>query len=274
MKIEKPDLVVLLGDNVYESDSSDINEAYRDWGSSPSFQSLYTTVPIIATLDDNDYTAHYETGKAAFLEFFQVSATDERWQRGRGVQSVYNFGEDLQLILLDARYYHDASKRTLLGNEQWKWLEEDCFLDRNPRLRILVSPIQVLPTEHQWDCWFTQNPMERSRLLDWIRNSPSRTIIVSGDRHVGAIYTERKPDDDDSAVHPPVEMTTSSLTHSVSPPGLLDDEVENTTQLKTSGYIYDNNFGSLQIDWRRNQAVLSLHRVCDRVALVESKFSF
>ena len=75
---QTPDLIILMGDNVYpppmiqtldQAGSSPIaktmSSAYQCLGSNPSFiRAVNSKIPIIATLDDNDYNLrYYQYGK-------------------------------------------------------------------------------------------------------------------------------------------------------------------------------------------------------------------
>ena len=55
---ESPDLLVLMGDNVYgdcEEDHCDrLKGAYEQWAAHPSFRGASQLIPMIATLDDHD----------------------------------------------------------------------------------------------------------------------------------------------------------------------------------------------------------------------------
>ena len=51
----------------------------------------------------------------------------------------------------------------MLGDEQWVWLEK--VLNNKNDLNIIVSSIQVLPTDHIFEKWHNL-PHERSRLID------------------------------------------------------------------------------------------------------------
>lgn len=186
---------------------------------------------------------------------------------------------------------------TMLGACQWKWLEEqldyqngippppspmvsatkamhhknnkvidDHAINKEPNLRIIVSPIQVLSDgRHGWDCW-SLFPRERERLLSllWQESASSTrtlpnneeppniipTIVLSGDRHVAGFYRRemcRDRNNDASNNHHSgtvTEVTSSSLTHSV-PVGLLDHEVDTK---RAGNFVYGNNFGVLQIN--------------------------
>jgi alkaline phosphatase D len=124
---QTPDLVILMGDNIYApigkasqsetgkaEDSifrSTLSEAYKIYGSNPSFmRAIISKIPILATLDDNDYNFRLyrgaksdnsmtsesihdglEASKQDFLRFFQVRPTDLRWNDGRGVYTSYDY---------------------------------------------------------------------------------------------------------------------------------------------------------------------------------------
>jgi PhoD-like phosphatase len=92
----------------------------------------------------------------------------------------------LQVLLLDVRYH--STPDDLLGEKQWQWLS-DQLQQEDVTLRVIVSPIQILPTIHDWECWY-RIPESRRRLLDMITESPFKctTILLSGDRHVAAMY--------------------------------------------------------------------------------------
>ena len=283
IQAQNPDLLVLMGDNVYAQESSDIHAAYQSWGASSAWKSLAASVPVLATLDDNDYTTDHETGKQAFLDFFKISGEDERRQAGRGVHVCTSWGDgddrSLQLILLDVRYY--AKNSCLLGDDQWDWLRS-CLDDEKqeqPSLRVIVSPMQVLATGHPWECWDRNAPTEREMLLDLLRSNRTPTLLVSGDRHVGALHEQQQHslEDDDENDESIVEMTTSSLTHSVSPPGILDAELDVSRRdpsHRVEGYFYDNNFGSIQVDWTQRRVTVALHRVQDGSILAAWKRPF
>jgi alkaline phosphatase D len=259
-----PDLVILMGDNVYGRRGG-LHSAYATLGGHDDFQQAARSIPIIATLDDNDYNYHpdgMDAAKALFLDFFQVPSWDRRRVSQRGVYNSYVWADNqLQIICLDVRYhktpflqsgwqndkgpyvqeYSRGSNSTMLGADQWNWLEEQLQLD--VQLRLICSPIQVLAEGHGWDCWNLM-PRERDRLLSLLQSTsspdraaqfPSKTLFLTGDRHVAAFYQK-------GAVF---EVTSSSLTHSV-PTGLLDHEDDPT---RVTDFVHCNNFGLLDIDW-------------------------
>ncbi|KAI2506504.1 PhoD-like phosphatase [Fragilaria crotonensis] len=215
---------------------------------------------ILATLDDNDYGARGGGDKTQlespqdavelFKDFFQPTLVSNT---AAGTYQSYQWTDHLQIILLDLRCsssprlpgiepgmqftpdYHDTTK-TWLGADQWRWLEKE-ITTTHVNLRLIVSPLQVLATGHSFDCW-NQLPYERIKLLKLLKssinnNSNQRTILLSGDRHVSALYSQ-------DGLH---EITSSSLTHTV-PLGMLEDEHDVTRQ---SPFTYENNFGVLEL---------------------------
>lgn len=263
-----PDLVILMGDNVYGKDGG-VEQAYEQWKRHPSFLRMTSSAtPIIATLDDNDYyhlEGNMDAAKGAFLHFFQIPKSDERWRPNRGVYTSYVWTDRLQVILLDVRYSkspflqttttgsgerggspryipdRDTSK-TMLGAEQWQWLERQ--LKVPVKIRLIVSPIQVLAEGHCWDCW-NLFPRERERLLALLSAADgTKTILLSGDRHVAGFYQK-------DGLY---EVTSSSLTHSV-PFGLLDQEVDPT---RIGGLVHVNNFGLAEVDWDNKNVVVQV----------------
>ena len=60
---------------------------------------------------------------------------------------------------------------TMLGAEQWKWLEGQ--LKQPAEVRLLVSSIQVIADEHPFEKW-ANFPKERDRLYDLIRRHGGR----------------------------------------------------------------------------------------------------
>jgi alkaline phosphatase D len=154
----EPQRFVLLGDNIYgDTENMDVlREKYALLGAQPGFQKLRATCPVLATWDDHDYGkndagADYKMRRESqqvFLDFFEAPAEDVRHKRD-GIYSATIIGppgKRVQLILLDARFFRSplvkttqkaepgegfrgiygentADDATVLGAEQWKWLE-------------------------------------------------------------------------------------------------------------------------------------------------------
>jgi alkaline phosphatase D len=256
----------------------DLKEAYEEMGKHPSFQRACRSIPILATLDDNDYgnggdasgeNPNKDIAKKMFLDFFHVPKDDDRWQANRGVNTSVSWKEELQILVLDLRYHKsrfletpdrrkhqpdfDNRDKTMLGEKHWKWLEHE--LQKPYRLRLVMSPLQVMAEGHVWECW-RMLPYERERLLSLVHKTEGTTVILSGDRHAGALYQ----------MGDLVEVTSSSLTHAVTE-GLLDQEVDAT---RLGEFVYCNNFGQLDMDWHKKELMMTIRRT-DNGSTVSSK---
>jgi alkaline phosphatase D len=288
MLAEHPQLLILMGDNVYGDVSSpemaELREAYAKLAAEPGFQRVRERVPILPIWDDHDYGANDAGGDfpyrqqsaALFRAFWQVPADSPRSRR-ECLYDAWAFGPDgcrLQVILLDMRSFRsplrptdergapgkerylpdDDRGKTMLGEAQWAWLEERL---REPAdLRLLVSSIQLLAEGHGWERWGNL-PRERERLIRLIAETGAGGVVVlSGDRHLGAIY-ERTRD----APYPLYEITSSSFNRP-----FRDAREQDPLQL---GDIYtEANFGMARIDWPAGRVALELHG--DDGALVRS----
>ena len=93
---------------------------------------------------------------------------------------------------------------------------------------IILSSIQVLATEHGYEKW-ANFPHEREKLINLIQRKKN-VLILSGDRHRGAIYKHNKI----------IEITASSLNK----PGSSDKE---TDKLMRGRIHKEINYGILVI---------------------------
>ncbi|MBX7136461.1 MAG: alkaline phosphatase family protein [Oligoflexia bacterium] len=263
---QHPDLWIMMGDNIY-ADTSSIQKLRADWQSlrgRPDFVPIWNDIPLIATWDDHDFGKNdagfrlptKRESQRAFLDFLDAAPQDPR--RGHaGVYTSYYFGSEpkrLQILLLDTRYFRDDLNPKIggprkdmylpsdkpwagiLGETQWKWLINE--LQEPAALRIIVSSIQFLPVEHDFEKW-GNFPVERERLLRELTHANGGEILVlSGDRHVAEISAA-----DAELSSPLFEITSSSLNASL-------NKTPSEPNRYRIGEIYPHdNFGALRIDW-------------------------
>jgi alkaline phosphatase D len=246
----------------------------RDWGklaAIPGFARLREFVPIMATWDNHDYGSHnggaefelQEISKEIFLDFFGEPAGSGRRKRP-GVYEARIFGPPgrrVQVILLDTRYFKGSfvkDKRskeekaalgivgryapnpdpevTLLGEEQWEWLEGE--LRKPAEIRFVASSTQIVPDEKGMDEWGNY-PHERRKLFDLIRKTGALgTLMLSGNVHFAEISRF------DDGPYPLHDFTSSGLTH-VNPA-----YAKARNSYRVAGPYADLNFGVVEIDWR------------------------
>ena len=261
-----PDLVLFLGDNVYADSprESVIRRSYETLGRSDLFSELRSGAPMLAIWDDHDYGANdsgREFGAKAeseriFEEFWDVhSAVRER----PGIYQVAEFDSDgrtVQIILLDTRFFRtgltrarprlpgkgpygtDDGSGSILGVEQWRWLEQVLAVPAD--LRIVASSIQVLAEHHGWESW-SNFPSEQERLIGLLAASGSPTLFVSGDRHFSEV-SRRVP------VHPDVQFAMTEITAS-SINRRYPAAEPTANRYRVGDYFLDSNITELDISW-------------------------
>ena len=133
-------------------------------------------------------------------------------------------------------------KATILGQDQWLWLESSLSSSDADAI-IILSSIQILATNHHYEKW-NNFPLERKRLLDLIADKAKNktVILVSGDRHKSGIYQNKNF----------VEITASSLNKQASP-------AEETDPLLIGKTFRMKNYGILDIEPSKNEITLSIH---------------
>ena len=269
---------MFLGDNIYADtvDMDVMRAKYEKLASQPGYQELLAICPVLATWDDHDYGrddvgAEYpmkRESQQVFLEFFNVPRSSPRWYR-EGVYDAQIFGsggQAVQIILLDTRFFRSALKpeprdaecpkwnyvsnddpsATILGDDQWNWLEEQ--LRAPAELRIIASSIQVIPDQHCLEKW-ANFPRERRKLFQLIRDSGAEgVILVSGDRHFADMSRLTKS----PANYPIYELTTSSLNAS------RGDKYEHNQHRIVDENFGSDNFGLIEVDWQQSDPQVSL----------------
>ncbi len=271
----QPQLTILLGDNIY-ADTNDpeiMLQKYHTLGSSHDFQRLRDAAPMLAVWDDHDFGVNdggsdytmRETSQKLFLDFFGVPLTSPQRQQ-QGVYSAGMFGpagRRIQVILLDARYHRTPLKtgprrtggpyypqttpgETMLGDTQWKWLEEQ--LRQPAQLRFIGCGIQMIADAAGQETWANM-PAERARLFDLLRQtSATGVILLSGDRHWAELSIESELSD-----YPVYELTSSSLNQK-HPRGT---PTANTHRAIPKTY-HEENFGQIDVSWDADDPVIRL----------------
>ena len=183
-----PDIFLYLGDNIYgdTKDMKELKAKYDKLAAKPEYQKLKAKTKIFATWDDHDFGwndagRHYpfkKESKEIFLNFFDEPAESLRRQRA-GIYTSYAFGnrgKRVQIIMLDTRTFRDdllpykggvnddkryfygldyaphvSKDSTLLGSDQWKWLEDQ--LHQPADLRIICTSTQFAIEYNGYEAW-------------------------------------------------------------------------------------------------------------------------
>ena len=268
IKKEELDGFIFLGDNVYgdlpNGKLLKMERAYQIQKKRlPSW--LIDEKEILAICDDHDFGLNdgggdYPYKKDAekmFLNFWNIPQTDLRRNR-EGIyfkQTKEIEGTKVEIIGLDTRYFrsklkgkknayeqNNDSKATILGQDQWAWLEES-ISNSIADVIVILSSIQILATNHPYEKW-DNFPLERKRLLEILANaSKDKSIIaVTGDRHKSGIYQNKNF----------LEITASSLNKSAS-------KGEETDPLLIGKTYPMKNYGLLNIEPSKNKITISIH---------------
>jgi len=273
----KPQLYLAMGDNIYADlirekgldEMGSMRKKYEILGALPGWQRLEKTCPILATWDDHDYGKNdmgveypnKDESQQIFLDFFKEPKDSPRRTQKGIYQSIVigPEGKHVQIILLDMRYHRSKLKKgdrpipgtrtlpyipqtdanaTMLGAEQWKWLEAQ--LKQPAELRLLVSSIQVVSEEHPYEKW-TNIPAEREKLYKLIRDTKAGGVIVlSGDRHLAEISMDTK-----AIGYPLYDITSSGLNQ-----GTKEWRGPTEPNKHRIGVMaHGDNFGFMTIDW-------------------------
>jgi alkaline phosphatase D len=224
---------------------------------------------ILATWDDHDYGwndagkyyKYKEESKKIFLDFFEEPITSERRQhQGIYHSEIYNINDKtLQIILLDNRTFrsnlleyngevddddrytysldyapHSSSDSTLLGNEQWIWLEKE--LQKNADLRLICSGTQFGIEYNGYEAW-ANFPHEQEKFIDLIKQTNANGVIfLTGDVHYAEISKI-----EEEGIYPIYDFTSSGLSST------WEFSTPNKNRIK--GPIMENHFGLLTINW-------------------------
>ena len=196
----QPDAWLWLGDNIY-ADTTDpelIRSLYNEVLRDPGYERLSSNTLVLGTWDDHDYGANdagkefsaKEASQKELLDFLgEPEDSPRREQAGVYAAQDLRWGdESVRVILLDTRYHRDAfgSDGTVLGQEQWRWLEQQLD-DSSAVVNIIASSIQLIPEENPNEQW-SRFPSDKQRLLELFANTSARNlIVVSGDRHIAEI---------------------------------------------------------------------------------------
>lgn len=276
----RPDVFVYLGDNIY-GDTHDMNvlkAKYDSLAIKPEYQRLKKNVRILATWDDHDYgwndTGKYypykEESKRIFLDFFDEPAHSDR-RKHEGIYTSYLFegnGRKLQLILIDNRTFRNNLRlyrgelnydhryfypldyyplqiedSTLLGEQQWKWLEEQLKIPAD--LRIIGSGSQFSISYNGYEAW-ANFPHERQKFLDLVKKTRANGVMfITGDVHYAEISRLEEKD-----LYPIYDVTSSGITSTWLFATPNDNRIE--------GPVMDNHFGMITIDWNRKDPLIRM----------------
>jgi alkaline phosphatase D len=267
---DRPDVFIWLGDNVY-GDTHDmklLQSKYEAQKQNEGYKQLMSYAKIIGVWDDHDYGIndggiHYTQKEASMqlmLDFLNEPIDSPRREQ-KGVYASYDMGsgeESVKIILLDARYNRDTLYKenreylpnlegSILGQEQWDWLENE-LKESKARVNIIASGIQFIPTEHPYEKW-ENFPKERARLFEMIsKYEVHNPVLLSGDRHIAEISKLQDRDFPNGLY----EITSSGMTH------VWNSYRDEYNPYRVGSLIASLHYGLAEFDWENKEMTFQI----------------
>jgi len=272
----KPNVFIWGGDNIY-ADTDDMKKMKADYNkikTNPDYVTLSKRTQIIGTWDDHDYGKN-DAGsewplkaEAQDLFFDFIGIAEKNYRRNKeGVyysQLFHSLNGSVNVILLDTRYFRSPLKNnpeegkryipwekgeggTILGDTQWKWLAKE-LEDEKPIFTVIVSSIQFLADEHDWEKW-GNHPDEVEKMYQTLKNAKSKNILMlSGDRHLAEFSVAEVEGLD----YPLIDFTASGMTKT------YPDSPFEANRYRVGDQVRQLNFGLLKFDFRNEKVTMEI----------------
>lgn len=275
----KPDAFIYLGDNIYSDTYSmdTLKMNYQILGVKPAYQALKAATKIYAVWDDHDYGyndigRHYpfkKESKEIFIDFFgdQGDSTITQHEGIYHTAWLESNGKKVQIIFPDQRTFRDkllpyngnrkdekgydyqldyspytTADSTMLGEEQWKWLEQQLLMPAD--VRIIASSTQFSITHNGYEAW-ANFPHEQKRFVELIKKTQANGVFfISGDVH----YAELSKLNVENG-YPLYDVTSSGITSTWDFATPNDNRVD--------GPVMENNYGLVIIDWAQTDPTIT-----------------
>ena len=224
---QKPDLILMIGDNVY-ADKDIAGESFtRGQGKQAYTQEIATPaelwrryaetrktlaifhnehlIPVHAVWDDHDYgmnngdrTYPYKhQAKAIFKTFFHGHATAGVHMSGLGVGSYLRLG-DFGFFMLDNRFFRSPNAnahtgkvaRTAAGDAAHFGEQQLAWLRNHLRGRkhaFLFAGNQWFADYHRFESFANNHPNRLQHFIAKLKTVPTKLLFFSGDRHLSEI---------------------------------------------------------------------------------------
>jgi len=270
-----PKVWIWGGDNIY-GDTKDmqlLKNKYKKQSMQKGYGAIKKNMLVLGTWDDHDYGLNdageefpkKEESQQLFLDFFDVPEDSPR----RGREGIYHSTiirtekGSVKIIILDTRYFRTAlnsseergqryqantyGEGTILGYEQWNWLENE-MAETDTEFTLVLSSIQFLSREHGFETW-GNFPHEIDKMNQLLKDTKAENVIfISGDRHISE-FSKLKVD---GLAYPLVEFTSSGMTHSYS---TFKGE---PNQYRVGKVVNDLSFGLLKFNFKTKTVTMQM----------------
>jgi alkaline phosphatase D len=207
----KPDLLLLLGDNVYIDEPT--NPDYQRYiyyrrQSQPDYRRLCMSTPVYAIWDDHDFgtdncwggpLADQPVWKRPVWRVFQQNWVNPAYGGGTSQPGCwFDFAlGDVHFFMLDGRYYRTPRDKrnpdrlpSMLGPVQKRWLRQR-LKTSTAALKVIASPVPwVGGVADKWNGF----PEEREEIFSFLEaNRIEGVLLLSADRHRSDLLVTRRP---------------------------------------------------------------------------------
>ncbi|SHM99343.1 alkaline phosphatase D family protein [Polaribacter sp. KT 15] len=264
-----PDVWLWGGDIIY-ADTEDMAKMEADYNlqkKQKGYDALLKQTKILGVWDDHDFGANdagveypkKEKSQELLLDFLGVDKNSARRNR-EGVyhsEVIKTAKGSVKIMLLDTRYFRtdiskksvngDQDNRTILGEKQWAWLENE-LVNSNAQFNIILSSIQVIAEKHPYEKW-ANFPLERKKMLDVIVSSKANNVILlSGDRHISEFSKEEVS----GLAYPLIDFTSSGMTHA------SKNFTKEYNPARIGKVVSSTSFGVLKINFDKNSVEMEM----------------
>jgi alkaline phosphatase D len=211
IRSQEPEMLLLLGDNVY-IDHPTLPEmqryCYYRRQSRPEFRRLVAQVPVYAIWDDHDFSTNDSWGgpeidepawKRPVWEVFRQNWVNPAYGGGEtnpGCWFRFTWGP-AEFFMIDGRYYRtdpEEPNPTMLGPVQKRWLL-DAIAQSTAPIKVFASNVPVASGTKpgSLDTWdgYADEREEVLRALD--EHAADGLLILSADRHRSDIWKITRP---------------------------------------------------------------------------------
>ncbi len=265
----RPDVWIWAGDIVYAApgDAGGLQRAFQEQESRPDYSAFRRMARVYGVWNQTDYgqtpgradNPIHDAAREALLDFLgEPQLSPLRTRRGVYASHVLGpAGRRVRIVLLDVRTANRGPNageiHSLLGGEQWAWLETQLSAEE-AQLTFIVSPIPMLSDPPGMESW-RDYPGELEvlfRLLGNLRVWP--VVFLSGGRLLGEL-SAYSPRILDCEIY---ELTAGGLTY-------FDHEYSgDINPLRQHEVFIGRNFGLVRIDWEMEPPALTLSLRDDR----------
>lgn len=278
----EPDVLLLLGDNVYSDDPESPamqRYCYYRRQSQPGFRTLVSHTPVFAIWDDHDFSTDDSWGgplvdmpvwKRPVWNVFRQNWVNPSYGGGQAQPGVwFDFAVgDVHFIMLDGRYYRtDAGRRggegvetpTMLGPTQKSWLKQT-LAESEGTFKVLVSPVpwdfRAKAGRAGLDTW-RGYAEEREEILEFVDDQRIEgLVLVSADRHRSDAWLIERP-----RGYPLYEFNSSRMTN---------EHVHPAMEEALFSYNEKQSFGRISFDTQAETPTVSFDVITIDGELVRS----